>query len=278
MIKMVLVFLVALLAFSVGTFVGKKFSDQQHKTAAIENIGNQQRSTASISPESLEVKPNQALTDADIASITEEFATADKDDIAALLEDSKETTVVENENAKTMESDSTVKVEEMTKADVDMERKVANSEPTTLPKMDSSHTVKAPMPTKTKEKESATNNKNDEVKKAAERLSQNMAPTEKPKAKERIPTSLPKSVANNTIGKYTVQIAAYKMEDEALAQAKMLKEKGYNAFYIPVKVKGVNWYRVNVGLFESKSKANVYKKQLLKEAELKTAFVQEIVR
>lgn len=36
MVKLILVFFVSLLSFSVGTFVGKQFSDSQHKLAALE--------------------------------------------------------------------------------------------------------------------------------------------------------------------------------------------------------------------------------------------------
>lgn len=36
LIKLVLVFFLSLLSFSVGTFVGKQFSDSQHKIADLE--------------------------------------------------------------------------------------------------------------------------------------------------------------------------------------------------------------------------------------------------
>ena len=48
LIKLVLVFFLSLLSFSVGTFVGKQFSDSQHKIAALENGEDADRNTASI--------------------------------------------------------------------------------------------------------------------------------------------------------------------------------------------------------------------------------------
>ena len=35
-VKLILVFFISLLSFSIGTFVGKKFSDNQHKIAQLE--------------------------------------------------------------------------------------------------------------------------------------------------------------------------------------------------------------------------------------------------
>jgi hypothetical protein len=66
-VKLVLVFFIALLSFSIGTFVGKKFSDNQHKMATLEpgHVGeeSQDRGIASVSPEASDMKPGKALTD-----------------------------------------------------------------------------------------------------------------------------------------------------------------------------------------------------------------------
>ena len=77
-VKLVLVFFVSLLAFSIGTFVGKKFSDNQHKLAQFEPEANgSERGVASINPESPEVKPKDALSDDEIAKLAEEFISDD---------------------------------------------------------------------------------------------------------------------------------------------------------------------------------------------------------
>ena len=75
-VKLVLVFFVCLLSFSIGTFVGKKFSDNQHKLAQYEPE-NSNREVASVHPET-EVKPTDALTDDEVAKLAEEFVTEEK--------------------------------------------------------------------------------------------------------------------------------------------------------------------------------------------------------
>lgn len=45
-VKVVLIFFISLLSFSIGTFVGKKFSDNQHKMAALESHAVPNESTA----------------------------------------------------------------------------------------------------------------------------------------------------------------------------------------------------------------------------------------
>ncbi len=75
LIKLVLIFFISLLSFSVGTFVGKKFSDSQHKLAQLESEyeGEPARGTASVAPNQLDVKPDEALTEKDIQQIADEF-------------------------------------------------------------------------------------------------------------------------------------------------------------------------------------------------------------
>ena len=94
LIKLALVFFVSLLSFSIGTYVGKKYSDNQHKLALLEpkketpNVANHQE----FASDNLDVEktiptgnvdeltsiPNSekaaALTDSEVAKIAEEFA------------------------------------------------------------------------------------------------------------------------------------------------------------------------------------------------------------
>lgn len=87
-VKLVLVFFISLLSFSVGTFVGKQFSDSQHRLASLENEYNkdfsQGRSTASIPGDSMGVEPNEILSSDDVAKLAEEFVQVEKssDEIA----------------------------------------------------------------------------------------------------------------------------------------------------------------------------------------------------
>src|ERR1700735_2139756 len=77
LIKLVLVFFLSLLSFSVGTFVGKQFSDSQHKIAELEGGENDataaSRSTASVSPEDAQPQPKNAITDDQVKSLSDEF-------------------------------------------------------------------------------------------------------------------------------------------------------------------------------------------------------------
>jgi hypothetical protein len=74
LIKLVLIFFISLLSFSVGTFVGKNFSDSKYKQAQLEGeFDGGGRETASIPNNNLEVKPEEALTEKDIDQIANEF-------------------------------------------------------------------------------------------------------------------------------------------------------------------------------------------------------------
>lgn len=78
LVKLVLIFVISLLSFSVGTFVGKQFSDSQHKMASLEKEFNTGRDVASAGEAAQTVKKDEALTDEDIASLTQEFIDAEK--------------------------------------------------------------------------------------------------------------------------------------------------------------------------------------------------------
>jgi septal ring-binding cell division protein DamX len=90
LVKLVLIFFISLLSFSIGTFVGKQFSDTQHKRLADEGEVDQAlRDTASVDPKSLDVAPQDALTDEDIANLEDEFVNNKKDDLAKAADESK---------------------------------------------------------------------------------------------------------------------------------------------------------------------------------------------
>ncbi len=94
LIKLALVFFVSLLSFSIGTYVGKKYSDNQHKLSLLEpkkdteHVGAKTEEFASdviveadkshhladAPVDATDGKP-AALTDSEVAKIAEEFAT-----------------------------------------------------------------------------------------------------------------------------------------------------------------------------------------------------------
>lgn len=244
-VKLVLVFFICVLSFSIGTFVGKKFSDNQHKLGKLESSehgktnhatnevekengkehekdSEKNREVASVDPNLHEVKPDDALSDEEITKLAEEFVTDDINQVKA-----------ETHNDK---------------------NNVNNLPKSAEPLM---------------KKESS----------AAEKLSHNEAPAKDAKvenAASRIPTSLPKQVATDGIKKFTVQVAAYGSEQEAQAKVAELKSKGLSAIYVPAKVKGQSWYRVSIGQFTTQKEASVYKKSLLDEGQIKAAIISEI--
>jgi cell division protein FtsN len=276
-VKLVLVFFIALLSFSIGTFVGKKFSDNQYKLAQLEPQGGhggtseetasatdagsvENRGIASISPKAGEVKPEKALTDDEIAKLASEFVS---DDDGGKKQDVKPTTAAADMNgAKKIE------------AKADGKSNVSGTESTASnTAAEAKAEAKAETPTNTKSVMAEA-----QPLKPAERMvrGKSAVVANPPVATSRIPSSLPKEAATSAIGKYTVQIASYASERDAQKKAAELKEHGYSAFYVAGKVKHQTWYRVSVGLFTTQKEANIYKKELIKNGRASSAIVAKV--
>lgn len=233
-VKLAIVFFISLLSFSVGTFVGKKFSDNQHQLSAMEPQ-TEKRAVASVSaPKSAEAKKDSSaiMTDDEIAKLAEEFVTDD----ATPIPSHHQPEVTHGLNEATPKGEAT--------------------------------TVRA-----------------DDPSAAAKNLAQTGTPAgvepiaAKPGTlndEQRLPSSLPKNVAAYSVGKFTVQVAAYDQETEAKKMALDLKSKGYSAFYTPAPIKGKTWYRVSVGLFATQKEAQDYVGTLVDKAKVESAFVQKI--
>ncbi|OFZ30490.1 MAG: hypothetical protein A2622_08795 [Bdellovibrionales bacterium RIFCSPHIGHO2_01_FULL_40_29] len=93
MLKLALVFFISLLSFSIGTFVGKKYSDNQHKLAQLEPQKTTEVATHDFAPNSVDAKTESSeksdplLTDSEVAKIAEEFATDDTEMNSSLEKD-----------------------------------------------------------------------------------------------------------------------------------------------------------------------------------------------
>lgn len=258
LIKLVLTFFISLFSFAVGTFLGKKFSDKQHKIAQIESgFGMKgERNTASISPDVLEVKPEEALTDADIASITEEFSNSENDDLKELLKEA-EAESLEHSPKKLKALKESLQKEANKDHTADTNRKTASVKEKKVKLVD----------------DQATKPENIAMRVA---MDKNPIPEIK-KKKNIIPKNLP-PISEKTQAKFTVQIASYKTEDEAKSHAKELQEKGFSSFYIEAKVKETIWYRVSIGSFSNQNKAYSYMRELKKQGHIKSAFVAKLIR
>lgn len=277
-VKLILVFFISLLSFSIGTFVGKKFSDNQHKiaklepghqgeaseTAATSEDHDSNRGVASVNPKSREVKPDDALSDEEIAKLAEEFVSSDE-------APAKPGTAGDHN-----EKDNSHQTEKATAATHSNEHAAAPAATEHAPAATAQTPVAAHASAVTTAKVAETHQQPSEV---AAQLSHNKAPVAAQKsdsAVSRIPSSLPKQVAASPIGKFTVQVAAYASEQEAQTKAADLKTKGHSAFYVPAKVKGQTWYRVSIGLFTTSKEAEVYKRDLTAKGQINSAIVQNI--
>lgn len=259
-VKLVLVFFISLLSFSIGTFVGKKYSDNQHKLAALEPgkgehgsrevASENEHGGAATSGEAAKehgtaTKAGEGMSDEEIAKLAEEFVADDTTAITASAHGEK-ATAGHGEEAK---AEKTVAKEEAPAAN-----------------------------TKTRSLEKA------EPLSAAKNIAHGKAATaavaEEKKAEKdtRVPSSIPKDVGQYSAGKFTVQVGSYAKEEEAQKIAGDLKSKGFSAFYIPATVKGQTWFRVSVGLFATPKEAQDYRTELMSKAKLNTALVQKIIQ
>lgn len=250
-VKMVLVFFISLLSFSIGTFVGKKYSDNQHKLAALEpgKTEHGAREVAShdehgaAAKEHGTAKADESMSDDEIAKLAEEFVADETTATGA-------TTTGGHGEAKEAKHDEHAAAAEAPVAAAPKSRSLEKAEPLSAAK-NLSH-GKAITATAVEEKK---------VEKDA-----------------RVPSSIPKDVTQYSSGKFTVQIGAYAKEEEAQKIAGDLKSKGFSAFYIPATIKGQTWFRVSVGLFATPKEAQTYRTELMTKAKLSSALVQKIVQ
>ena len=118
--------------------------------------------------------------------------------------------------------------------------------------------VKKPAEKKSVEKKAAEPAVKKEVKKTEQPQT---AKQEKYVAK--LDYSKPNFPATDQGGKYTVQLGSFQNIDAAYALEKKLLNKGYPCFVIKAAIpKKGTWYRVRVGTFNTKEKADAYAEQL----------------
>lgn len=252
-VKLSLVFFIALLSFSIGTFVGKKYTENQHELAALEpgkteKAANREVASTEENGTSPTGEKNGAMSDADIAKLAAEFVNDDEQGAGQKAEGTEAKVAAgEEKNAEPKNGE----VKGHGKVGTTPVTKAEGEEPSIAAKELAQG--KAPVAA-TAEKAAATTTK----------------------AEGRVPSSLPKDVAQYTVGKFTVQVAAYAEEGEAQKSASDLKAKGYSAFYVPANVKGKTWYRVSVGQFATMKEAQFYRAELMSKAKISSAMVQKI--
>lgn len=252
LVKAVLVLLLSLLSFSVGTFVGKNVSDSDHRKMALEGDFKGARDVASVDAHGDVVNHEEKISEKEVESLTEEFVNKEKTEVA----DAHEAAAHDDTSAanKVAEKDSTGYKSYARGSNKEEAHKEVAPKEVAVAKTHVDATVKV-----------------------ADKLAAGQAPSDgKPEARK--PASSLPSVASSAIGKYTVQVGSYTEEKDAQGQAATLKGKGWHAFYLPVTINGRQWYRVLVGLFENSKSAQEFRAQYMKEANTKSAIVQKIVQ
>lgn len=235
-IKLALVFFISLLSFSIGTFVGKKYSDNQHKLASLEPQKSNPQATTDTSEFASthegEKGKSGKMSDEEVAKIAEEFA---QDDSQPAHTEEKTIATIENEK--------------------DIKEIPASG----------SHATEKKAPPKTVASHS-------EMKKIEERKPSSV---ETHKASEGPKTTVTTVTTPVNSNMYTLQVGSFPTEDEAGKLVKSLTDKGFKSSFVPATVNGKTWYRVNVGLFGSVKEAQDYKPNFLEKSKLTSAIVQK---
>lgn len=287
---LVLLLFVSLLAFSAGTYIGKKVSDSEHRRAQLE--GEYKGVAAN---EGAEAKDNgeEKLSEDEIASLTEEFVSKEKGEASREVASeggghgapgehgapAAEHGASEAHGAPA-ESHPTAEAEGGHEG---YKKYGSKTEPAAAAAESPKHSeapkhVAASGHAEPPAHEAAPAPKHgSEPSPAAARVAEGHAPGPDPK-EVRKPMSVLPSAPGATVGKYTVQVASYPEENDAKSRAADLKSKGWNAFYIPAEIQGKTWFRVSVGLFTSAKSATEFRKEFQKEANVDTAIVQKIVK
>ena len=252
-VKLILVFFISLLSFSVGTFVGKKYSDNQHQLAKLEpgehNAGHGEGEVASDEShgsadhgEEHGATTGEKMSDEEIAKLGQEFVN-DEEAPASAAHGEHAAAHGSEHGAGPSEGHSEAKAN-------------AHEEAKTAQHSEESANVKTP------EKRvaiKASNTANEIASAGNTRTTASIQPNEMA-----------------TPGKFTVQIAAFPNEQEAQGKANELKNKGLGAFYIPAMVNGKTWYRVSIGQFATQEEATDYRSNLIKEGKVASAMIQKI--
>lgn len=313
-VKLVLVFFVCLLSFSVGTFVGKKFSDNQHRLAQFEPTSTE-RQVAATEEHGATTAATGELNDDEMAKIAAEFTSDDEGESAAKGGEHAATAKTDQHGVAGADQHGTAKPDqhgiatatethgEVAKpAEKHAERTVAATQPA-IPAEHAPAKAEAKHETASEPKielkvdhkvEHKAEVKAEKPSAAAESVAHGQAPKTAEKtvaaphaaapAKSAIPTTLPQEVAASAIGKFTVQVASYPTQEEATRMTNTLKGEGFGAFFIKADVidkktaATKTWYRVSVGLFQTQKEADAYKADLLARSKVTSAIVQKVTQ
>ena len=290
-VKLALIFFISLLSFSVGTFVGKQVSDSDYKRAELEEDYKSFRQASH--GEDQKTNHDEKVSEEELSSLTEEFVNKEKEamkkkdghrDIASTQHDKKKA------ESKTKLSKEHSGYKKYAKGQMDEEfiekdkvkKKLLVAYRNKLKNLDKNKKTTSKEKYKSNRKVAKIDKKIKaspaSVTKEANRVAAGKAPIKDPKKRRKPASILPSSVAISSIGKYTVQVASYVSKEEAKAHASELKQKGWNAFYIPAEVKGRTWFRVSIGLFTNQKSAMSFREELMGQSSVSSAIIQKITQ
>ena len=266
LVKVVLVFFISLLSFSVGTFVGKQVSDSDHRRMALEGEYKGDRSVASVDEKGEAAEAPDKITEKEVENLTEEFVNKEKSREPAEAHEGAE---AEGEHASEAKPEGKAEAGGYKTFEHGAKDKLAGATAGAKDKLAGATAVK--------DTEAHGTPHADATHKIAEKVVDGKAPSDG-KKEERKPQSVLPSVAGTAIGKYAVQVASYADESKAKTHAADLKGKGFTAFYLSANVNGKTWFRVLVGLFDNMKSADEFRAQLIKDVGTKSAIVTKIVQ
>lgn len=271
-VKLVLVFFISLLSFSIGTYIGKKYSDNQHKLAQLEPAAGQdgkashdeKRAIASEHDEHHAAPTkDQMISDDEIKNLAEEKLKKEE----FIADDSEADSHGDKHGAK---------------HDAHAPAKASHAEAGHATEKAANKTtdksVEKPETPAHKPVSKQSGVHEDAPLEAAKSFLDGKVPAAKeaPKVENRLPSSLPKDISQYALGKFTVQVASYATKDEAEKRATKLKEQGYQTNVFPAKVADKQWYRVSFGLYGTQEEANTERSKYLEKYKSESALVQKI--
>lgn len=112
---------------------------------------------------------------------------------------------------------------------------------------------------------------------AAQRVAEGLPPSQNVHPKSQPVGQLPTAVGEMKTG-YTVQVGSYPSEAEAKKVADDLTGKGHPAFTVAAEIKGKTWHRVCVGTYKTSDEAGKSKQELLAKNMIKAGLVQKIAK
>lgn len=277
-VKLVLIFFISLLSFTVGTLVGGQFEKSKSHQMTLETEGGAGHAAEAEEAGDVAASP---ISDEDVEGL-EDFVTngstggrkiASADEHAAPAAHGAAAHDEEEAAPAAKPSEGYTHASQIRPASEGRETASAHAAPVT------GHEAAAKMAPQvakaTRSAAAANHETNAAVESAAERLAHDQAPAADMK-KPRAPSAALPMVANSVIAKYTVQVASYGTEAEAKTYATKLQEKGYDSFYLPAAVNGKTWYRVSIGRFEDQASAAAQRKKIMET--VPSAIVQKILK